>query len=126
MWWFFFYYLIIQQCVFIGMHDARQRFYIFFSKNVMYQVLWISVQINKLQVYSPTMISFPYAFLHKLYSRHNVFLWLCCNEKLKYFRLSSSYYSWSMKSLLCWELGPTCMQLIFFCPSCSNQQLCLI
>lgn len=72
----------------------------FFFKNVMYQVLWISVQINKLQVYSPTMISFPYAFLHKLYSRHNVFLWLCCNEKLKYFRLCSSHYSWFYEILV--------------------------
>lgn len=35
--WFncgFFFLIIIQQCVFIGMHDARQRFYIFFYNDV--------------------------------------------------------------------------------------------
>lgn len=46
------------------------------------------------------MIPFPDAFLHKLYSRHNVFLWLCCNEKLKYFRLCSSHYSWFYEILV--------------------------
>lgn len=98
---------------------------LFFFKNVMYQVLWISVQINKLQVYSPTMIPFPDAFLHKLYSRHNVFLWLCCNEKLKYFRLCSSHYSWFYEILVMLRISANMHAVdIFFYPS-SNQQLCL-